>query len=74
MECYERQRLCEEWVAEHDRLCLALDEYERKLATLTQFDKRKLACTTRTACDRAKEVLEQHEREHGCFGGSLIGE
>jgi hypothetical protein len=72
MKCDQRQRLQEEWVAEHDRLCLTLDAYERKLATLKQFDQQKLTCTTRIACDRAREVLEQHEREHGCLRGSLF--
>jgi hypothetical protein len=72
MDCGERQRLQKEWVAEHDRLCLTLDDYERKLATLQGFDQQKLASTTRMACDRAREVLEQHAREHGCLHGSLV--
>jgi hypothetical protein len=71
MECDERQRLQERWVAEHDRLCVALDEYERKLATLREFDQQTLASTTHTTCDRAREALEQHVREHRCVLGSL---
>ena len=72
MQCDERQRLQQEWVAEHDRLCLTLDEYERKLATVEQFDQQRLVCTPRTVCDRARGVLEQHEHEHGCVVGSLF--
>ena len=72
MDCDERQRLQQEWVAEHDRLCLTLDAYERKLATLEQFDQQKLTRTPRTDCDRAREVLERHEREHGCLHRSFF--
>jgi len=88
MACEERQRLQEEWVAQHDRLCQTLDEYERKLAMLERFDRlcvalgeyeRKLTALeefdrlhggelgVRAACDRAREVLDEHEREHGCL-------
>jgi hypothetical protein len=73
MECDQRRRLQDEWIAGHDRLCLTLDEYERKLAALKQFDNQQVACTAaRSACDQAKEVLEQHEREHGCLHESLF--
>jgi hypothetical protein len=71
MECDVRQRLQEEWLAEHDRLCLALDEYERKLAMLEQFDQgNAIASRTSTACDRARDMLDDHEREHCCVSPS----
>ena len=67
MICDERERLRNEWLAEHDRLCVALDEYERKLAKVKEFDETRVtAPDTRTACNRAREMLDQHERDHGC--------
>jgi len=68
MACEERQRLQEEWVAQHDRLCVALDEYERKLTALEEFDRlHGDDLGVRAACDRARDVLDEHEREHGCL-------
>ena len=59
MGCSERQGLLDAWVAEHDRLCQALDEYE--------FEKRKVSTSAaHSACDLAREVLDEHERAHGC--------
>ena len=74
MECNERQRLQQEWVTKHDRLCLTLEEYERKLTRLKQFDQlQRIANITRLACDRAREALDQHENEHGCSTVNLEG-
>jgi hypothetical protein len=69
MECSERQQLQEDWVAEHDRLCQALEEYEVKLAVVPypEFDRlRRVTSAARAASDRAREMLVQHELQHGC--------
>jgi hypothetical protein len=69
MECGERQLLNECWVAEHDRLCQALEEYEAKMAVvpLSEFEHLgRLTSAARAACERAREVLDRHERQHGC--------
>lgn len=60
MDCNERQRLQEEWLNEHDRLCVALEEYERRLAKVTHFDQ------VRAACDVRRDRLDEHELLHGC--------
>ncbi len=71
MGCIERQRLQEQWVAKHDRLCQALEEYERKLAALEQLDRlQPVDPKARVACDQARDALDQHELDHGCLTSS----
>lgn len=69
MMCREREALHQQWVAEHDGLCVALEEYERRLSTVSLEEFERLKLTLRTArlyCDLAKELLDRHERTHGC--------
>jgi hypothetical protein len=64
MECGESQQLKEYWVAEHDRLCQALEEYEARMAVvpLSEFERLgRLTSAARAACDRARELLRRHE-------------
>jgi hypothetical protein len=75
MDCDKRESLLATWLAEHDRLCEALEEYVQKLAIvpLEQFERSKtLMSTARSACDGAMEALHHHMRSHGCSNGYQI--
>jgi len=74
MACSERRGLLENWVMAHDRLCRTLDECERRLATerVGELEVQEPPILARLACERAMEMLEEHEEDHGCSPRDLV--